>query len=113
MKPFLITESAKKLTAAYPPAPIIRETLAELSIEEKLGLLRLWVSEGIPVAFSGVPMLYEAIRGWLARELTIHAKAITTIGSARIGYSLAPHPEFGRAFRSTSDLDLTVVEDRL
>ena len=113
MKPFLITDGAKRLVGEYLSPESLRETLQLLGRDEKHGLLRLWISEGIPFAFQDLPLLYEAIRGWLATQLSLHPKVITMIGSARIGYSLAPLPDFGRSFQSTSDLDLTVIAESL
>jgi hypothetical protein len=70
---------------------------------------RLWLTEGVPSAFSDCPAVYEDLRGWLAPRLAVHPKQITLIGSARAGYSLAPPPDFGRPFGASSDLDLSVV----
>jgi hypothetical protein len=53
------------------------------------------------------------MRGWLASRLGVHPKEVTLIGSARIGYSLAPPPEFGRPFGDRSDLDLSIVSGDL
>ena len=75
--------------------------------------LRLWVAEGIPFAFSIAPMIYEAVREWLAKILNIHTKHITIIGSGRIGYSMAPQPFYGKPFSSNSDLDFTIVSYEL
>jgi hypothetical protein len=57
--------------------------------------------------------VYEDLRGWLASRLKVHPKEVTLIGSARIGYSLAPPPEFGRPFNARSDLDLSIVSGDL
>lgn len=74
---------------------------------------RLWLTEGCPSAFRTCPSVYEDIRGWLSSRLQVHPKEITLIGSARIGYSLAPPPEFGRPFGDKSDLDLSVISRAL
>jgi hypothetical protein len=74
---------------------------------------RLWLTEGLPSAFLRSPAIYEDLRGWLGSRLDVHPKEITLIGSARIGYSLAPPPDFGRPFHSGSDLDLSIVSDNL
>jgi len=58
-------------------------------------------------------MLFECMRDWLAIRLTIHPKDITMVGSARIGYSLASHPSYGKPFGPHSDLDITVVSRSL
>ena len=72
-------------------------------------MVRLWLTEGFPAAFRDCSAIYEDLRGWLGVRLGIHPKEITLVGSARIGYSLAPPPQFGRPFGEHSDLDLAVV----
>jgi hypothetical protein len=113
MKPFSITEPSKRLVDSYPPPDLLKEVLTTASREERLGFLRLWVSEGIPYAFRSVPMLYEVVRGWLGRELQVHPKSITIVGSARMGYSLAPSPKYGRPIRADSDLDWMAVAEKV
>jgi len=81
--------------------------------EEIYGICRLWISEGTPFVFSGEPMMYEKVRGWIAKRLSIHPKELTLIGSARMGYSLAPPPRLGTAFGSHSDLDLVAISQDL
>jgi len=73
----------------------------------------LWLTEGLPFAFRAAPAVYEDVRGWLGARLDVHAKQITMIGSARLGYSLAPAPRFGRPFSEKSDLDLSIISDEL
>jgi hypothetical protein len=65
--------------------------------------------QGIPFAFGRSPLLYEAIREWLAPRLRVAPLDITLIGSARIGYSSSPVPKFSAVFNARSDLDLAVV----
>jgi hypothetical protein len=54
-------------------------------------------------------MLYELARRMLGDRLDVHPKAMTIVGSARIGYSLAP-PRFGVEFHQESDLDFVAVD---
>ena len=74
--------------------------------------MRLWLTEGVPYVFKDVPYLYERIRSYLGDELGIFPKNIFIIGSARIGYSLAPK-DFPRRFNKKSDLDFTIVDNNL
>ncbi len=113
MKPFVLSEAATGLSEDHPSADNLRTTLPALRMCELESFLRLWVSEGIPYAFRDVPMLYESVRKWLGGELGIHPKLITLIGSGRIGFSLAPNPEFGRRFSSASDLDFAIIDEPL
>src|SRR6266404_1106160 len=111
MKPFSLTDNAKRLSVVFPESQTVRDILGSLSRDEKLGFLRLWVSEGIPFAFRDVPLLYEAIRSYISRRLSVPPKVLTMIGSARVGYSLSPLPDFGKAFGNHSDLDLSLVNE--
>src|SRR5258706_15741350 len=111
MKPFPLTDSAKRLSEVFPQSQTVRDVLGSLSRDEKLGFLRLWVSDGIPFAFRHVPLLYEAMRSYISRRLLVPPKVITMIGSARVGYSLSPLPDFGKAFGNHSNLDLSLVNE--
>jgi hypothetical protein len=111
VRPFSISEGAKALVGTYLPAETLKAVLHSLRYEEKLGVLRLWVSEGIPFAFQNAPLLYESIRHWLGARISVHPKLITMIGSARLGYSLAPLPAFGKPLSPASDLDLSIVAE--
>ncbi len=108
MRPFELSDMARSLTGQYPSAATFRDAWRGMRSGEREGAIHLWLSEGIPFAFQDLPMLFEAIRNWLANELALHAKAFTLIGSARIGYSMNPD-HYGRAFGDQSDMDLVAV----
>lgn len=113
MDPFLLSRHAAALAPSHPELPVLLDLLRNGDEEEIYGLCRLWISEGTPFVFSGEPMMYETVRGWIAKRLSIHPKEITLIGSARIGYSLAPAPRLGTVFGSHSDLDLVAISQDL
>lgn len=113
MRPFLISEKFKHLREQYPTSLCLREAVTGIRRLDLLSVLRLWLTEGIPFAFKDSPMLYESVREWIAMRLQVHPKAITLIGSGRIGYSLRPLPVFGRDFNAKSDLDFSVVDQPL
>jgi hypothetical protein len=113
MDPFLISPQAAALMSSHPELSVLLEVLRNGDEEEIFGLCRLWISEGTPYVFSGEPMMYEAVRGWIAKRLSIHPKELTLIGSARMGYSLAPPPRLGTAFGTHSDLDLVAISQDL
>lgn len=113
MQPFIISEKARSLTKPFPEPTelmLVGQTATRL---ERLGIIRQWLSEGIPYAFHNCPILYETIREWVARRLDVHPKEITVIGSARIGYSLAPKPSYGKPFGNKSDLDFATISSGL
>ncbi len=69
----------------------------------------LWLTEGIPYAFSETPIVFEYAREHLATRLHEKARNIGITGSARSGYSLAPE-KYGMPYQvGKSDLDLFLV----
>lgn len=112
MRPFLLEESMLPLTAPYPEPLLFMKVTKMAGHRDRHAIARLWLSEGIPFAFRECPALYEAVRGWFAHQVDVHPKEVTLIGSARIGFSLAPD-SLGRAFGDRSDLDLTVISEPL
>jgi len=113
MRSFELSEQFINFDEIYPESENFVQVAKKASYQEKLEIACLWLSEGIPYAFKQCPILYETIRGWLARNFDIHPKEITLIGSARIGYSLAPPPELGRSFNINSDLDFSIISEKL
>ena len=105
-----LPQAVATLQQPYPQPEPFHQAASYRAFQASLS--RLWLSEGIPYAFRSRPAVYEAIREWLAERLDVHAKDITIIGSARIGWSLSPqHP--WRPFSPTSDLDLSVISSSL
>lgn len=112
MKPFRISEPLSTLREARPTASRLLEVARAGNRSSHVTLAQLWLTEGIPVAFSDCPALYDVVRLWLSTRLEIHAKEISLVGSARIGQSLNPQTA-GKSFDHTSDLDLLAVSPRL
>lgn len=96
----------------FPNSDELSKALSGATRHGREVVARLWLSEGAPSAFHDCPVIYEDLRGWLSARLGIHAKEITLVGSARIGYSMAPD-SFGKPFGKHSDLDLAIVSSRL
>ena len=112
MEPFKIPESLESLIDPYPQPKILLDAVHSCDEWARVALAQLWLSEGVPEAFGNCPAIYEAVRCWLSDRLGIHAKKISLVGSARLGYSLAPK-KFGVLFHSKSDLDLFIVSTNL
>jgi hypothetical protein len=102
-------EQNLRLSIPYPSADELGKALRQATRSSRETVARLWITEGPPFAFSQCPQVYENLRGWLGSRLNIHPKEITIVGSARLGFSLAPPPKFGRPFCNESDLDLSVI----
>lgn len=110
--PFLVKESSKHLVKAYPDSEQIKDVFTKASENERHGIVRLWITEGIPYAFKDNPLLYEEIRAFIANGVKVHPKEVTLVGSARIGYSLKPQV-WGRTFTEASDLDFAIISNDL
>lgn len=112
-QPFEIQESLAKLLFPHPSPEEFRAALIDTSRRSREHIVRLWLTEGTPFLFLNSPGAYEEVRRWLGVRLEVCPKEITVVGSARIGYSLAGGPYFGRALSEISDLDLAIVSRRL
>ena len=112
MKPFEIIESMSALKSHYPDARTLINVAYQGGWQARVAIAQLWLTEGIPFAFSECPALYDSIRSWLSTKLDVHAKEISIVGSARLGESLNPK-KIGTPFNRASDLDLFVVSGRL
>jgi hypothetical protein len=110
--PFTIKESSKQLVEIYPPSDKVKDVFSNATENERYGIIRLWITEGIPYAFKENPLLYEEIRTFVAKGVKVHPKEVTLVGSARIGYSLKPKV-WGRNFTKDSDLDFTIISNEL
>lgn len=107
------TPWGNKITDPYPAKAFqldVEERPTQGDIER---FVRLWLTEGIPFAFRTSPMTYEMIREWIGAELSIHAKDVSMIGSARVGFSMAPHKYLKTFDAETSDLDFFAVSSKV
>ena len=113
MKPFKIPTALESFIDAYPDAQTILKAIKAGDQDTRYSLARLWLSEGIPHCFKSQPAIYESMRLWLSRQLPVHAKELTLIGSGRQGFSLSPNEHFGRPFGEHSDLDWSAISPAL
>lgn len=110
--PFVLSEHAALLHGVYPDSAELKKIFSKVTETERLGIIRLWITEGIPFAFKDYPLLYEETREFISKGLNVNPKEITLVGSARIGYSLKKKA-WGKAFSNESDLDFTIVSNDL
>ena len=111
MRPFDVETAMAALRSPYPD-PEAFMNAARSGRQSREALARLWMSEGIPFAFQQCPSIYESMRSWLGARLRVQAKAISMVGSCRLGWSLSPD-KVGAPISSESDLDLFVVSREL
>ena len=110
--PFTLSSSAQSLKGIYPTSQEIKNVFSHASEAERRGIIRLWITEGIPYAFKDEPLLYEEIREFIARGVNVHPKEVTLVGSGRIGYSLKKKV-WSKTFTLSSDLDFTIISNKL
>jgi len=110
--PFNISSHGKKFLKLYPDPSELKNTFIQTNKGERLGIIRLWITEGIPFAFKDYPLLYEDARAFIASGVKVETKEVSLVGSARIGYSLSKH-KWGRPFSINSDFDFTIVSNKL
>ena len=107
------TEVNALLSERYPEAELFVRACKKLSTPQRTGVLRAFITEGVPSAFEELPTLYEGVREFIALRLSINPKDVTLVGSARLGYSLAPPPSYGTPFGTNSDLDFATASEAL
>jgi hypothetical protein len=111
-KPFDQSNPMLHRLAHHPEAEDFFNIVASCKRYDLESIARLWISEGIPFAFRESAGVYEEMRYWLSCMLGVHTKDITLHGSARIGFSMAPH-KYGKSFGGGSDFDLSIVNGEL
>jgi hypothetical protein len=85
--------------------------LQKLKSQDLVMFIRTYVQERTPAAFCREPMLWEAVREWLAARLGVHPREIGLSGSAQSGFSMKSS-KLGEPFNpKSSDLDLFVVNE--
>lgn len=112
MLPTPIHSDLEALCKSYPEPALLLAAIHAANPVEIEAISRLWLTEGIPAVFEKVPIHYEHLRHSVAEELKISERFISMVGSARLGYSLAPR-KFGKVLNPDSDLDLFIVDKKL
>jgi hypothetical protein len=112
MLPFSMPDCFLQLDKQYPSSQAVRSALDGMTSEDMRWFAQLWLSEGIPHAFQAVPALFESVRGWLAKQVAVHPKDITLIGSGRIGFCMDGQ-NYGRPFGPHRDLDFSIISGTL
>jgi len=109
LQAFSLPQRASQLRGQYVDSTALSIAMRNMGEIHMKQVLRLWFLGGIPYAFDASPMIYEALRDWLAPRLRVSPLDIALIGSARIGYSPRPFPKYGTPFGPASDLDFAVI----
>src|SRR5262249_23959724 len=56
--------------------------------------------------------LYADLKAKIAEKFSIHPTEIVMVGSAKLGFSIAPHKRY-REFGDRSDIDIAIVSEKL
>jgi len=112
ISPFTLSSSSLNLKGTYPTSQDIKDIFSNASETERYGIIRLWITEGIPYAFKDEPLIYENIRDFISKGVNVNSKDVTIVGSGRIGYSLKKKV-WGKTFTHLSDLDFTIISNEL
>jgi len=110
--PFSFSEKGKSLCSLYPDPDVLKSIYKKLSENDKFGILRSFITEGIPYVYKENPLAYEAIRSFIAQRLQLNPKEVVLVGSGRIGYSLSKK-QWGKPFDASSDLDFALISQPL
>lgn len=110
--PFEIDNHSLDFAEKHYPDLATLKKINLVSHKERVDIVRIYFTEGIPFAFIKNPILYEKIRVWLAKHLEVNPKSVSITGSARIGYTINPYKVQGTAFTPNSDLDFILVDER-
>ena len=111
-RPFPPFAETINLVDQYPSPTQLRDTYINTTDSERIGIIRLWMTEGIPFAFKNHPILYEEVRGFIANGTNVNPKEVTLVGSGRTGYSLSKS-EWGRPFNNGSDFDFVIISNEM
>ena len=66
------------------------EELNRVPQSERMAVVRTWMQDRSPAAFSMLPYLWEAARDWLSKRFGISPRQIGLAGSAQLGFSTNP-----------------------
>lgn len=110
--PFHNAISSNELQNGYLTAEQLKTFFNKSSESQRAGIIRLWITEGVPYAFKDCPMFYEEVRQFIAYGVNVHPKEVTLVGSSRIGYSMKPY-KWGKPYSETSDFDFTIISNDL
>jgi hypothetical protein len=88
----------------------IRGFRADLAHGDPSDLVRKHITSGECFALS--PGSYYELKARIAKEFGIHPSEVVVVGSAKLGFSLAPDKRY-RPFGETSDIDIALCSSNL
>jgi hypothetical protein len=101
--------TASAISSAYTIPADFKYYYNNIGDKEKKALVRYFIVSNIPFAFKDKPILHEQITQYIADKLYISPSEVKLIGSAKIGFSISPYPNYGKKIGEHSDLDFSIV----
>lgn len=83
------------------------DILKSVPFNEQESCLRHFIVQNTPFVFRQTPILFEQLTKYLADRLHVNLEDVKLIGSAKIGFSISPPPNYGKAFEK-GDLDFAI-----
>lgn len=85
-----------------------------IRLENHRVLAKVFILEGTPFVFKSSPMKYVIFREQVADLFDIGSQEVCIVGSAKLGYSVAPSSaSFGTPFSEASDVDVVIISEEL
>jgi hypothetical protein len=110
-----ISSELGTITGPYISPEKFKEAFNQLDNIELKSLLYHYIIDNTPYIFERFinrPLLFEQIKQYMSYVLDIAIDDIKLIGSAKTGFSISPDT-YGRIFSSSSDVDLTIINEKL
>jgi hypothetical protein len=107
-KPFNFSACSLPISANPNPSSFVEE-LRRVPQTERMAIIRTWVQDRSPAAFSEMPYLWEAVREWISARYQLSPREIGLAGSAQVGFSMHPKKALANFERNRSDLDIYAV----
>ncbi|RWZ83844.1 MAG: hypothetical protein EO766_17570 [Hydrotalea sp. AMD] len=108
-----LTHTATSIVDLFSVSKDFKRYYRNVGGNEINSLIRHFIVNNKPFAFKDKPMLYEQLTQYLADKLEITPTEIKLIGSAKTGFSISPPPDYGKEFGSHSDLDFSIISNKL
>jgi predicted nucleotidyltransferase len=88
-----------------------KTALADHSMSDE-EIVQRFIVHGSPFVFAGNDDLYFDLKARVARQYGINPDAVKMVGSAKLGFSIAP-TKLWKYFDEASDIDVVIISDRL
>ena len=110
---FFLTKDAKNVTSEFTAADDFYTKYNAIHARERKAYIRFYIINNGQFAFQKMPLLFERLVDYLSAQLNVRTSDIKLIGSAKTGFSISSPPGFGKSFGTTSDLDLSIINENI